>query len=267
MFLSFSSWTQEDLKEQNFNRDKWRDIRNSIRYEGKKNSKPVKELDGELGDIEMGDGEPQGYNGSGGGGSGSGGGTSSGSGSGSSPSKPQAPESKDLPEISPPDFDPPNFQLPNFSGLGAVMWVIIIVAVLALIAFLIYAIVKNSGGNKGIKSSLEDVEIHDVNPLEIPKTELELRLEEALKNEDYRECVRIYFIFTMKELAEKGYIRWEKEKTNMNYLTEVFGQAFFGNFSNTVSLFEVVWYGKREVSKAQYAQIEPDLKKCIASIE
>lgn len=267
--MAFTSWSQDNLKDQNFNRDKWKEIRNSIRYEGRKSNQPNKELDGDLGELEMGDGESDGYNGSGGGGSGSGGGSSSGTGSGSSPNKSRSPESQDLPDVDTPQIDPPDFNMPNFnfSGMGAVVWIIIIVIVLALIALIIYAIVKNSGGNKGIKSSLEDVEIHDINPMEIPKTELELRLEEALKKEDYRECIRIYFIFTMKELTEKGHIRWEKEKTNMNYLTEVFGKPFFANFSNTVSLFEVVWYGKREVSKAQYQQIEPDLKKCISSIE
>ena len=37
--------------------------------------------------------------------------------------------------------------------------------------------VTESHQAKGVKSGISDVEIHDVNPLEIPKTELELRLE------------------------------------------------------------------------------------------
>jgi hypothetical protein len=148
-----------------------------------------------------------------------------------------------------------------------VMWVILIVIILIVVALIVFLIVKNVGNNKGVKSGLGDISIHDVNPIEIPKTELELRLEKAIQEEDYRECVRIYFIYNMKMLVENNHIRWEKEKTNLDYLQEVYGKPFYGSFFNVVTLFEIVWYGEREMTKEQFAQVEPELKKCLASID
>jgi hypothetical protein len=71
----------------------------------------------------------------------------------------------------------------------------------------------------------------------------------------------------MKALIENNHIRWEKEKTNLNYLQEVYGKPFYGSFYNVVTLFEIVWYGERDMTKGQFAQVEPELKKCLASIE
>lgn len=269
LFCGFSVYAQEDLKENSFDREKWNNIRKSIKYKGRRASEGDP-IDGELGNGTLGEGgDSDGYNGSGGDGFGDGGGSSSGSGSGDHKNYSRDKNNRDL-ERPPKQIERPRPRNVNFNPPQInpnVFWVIIIIIGILLIALIVFLIIKNSGNNKGVKSGISDIEIHDVNPLEIPKTELELRLEKAMAEGDYRECVRIYFIFSMKELVEKGHIRWEKEKTNMVYLQEIFGKSFYGSFFNVVNLFEIVWYGERKISKEQFQKVEPELKKCIKSIE
>jgi hypothetical protein len=97
-------------------------------------------------------------------------------------------------------------------------------------------------------------------PTEIPKTELELMLEKALQKEDYREAIRVYFIFIIRGLIVKDWIEWEKEKTNFSYLTEMRDKPLSVEFESTVSVYEIVWYGKRELTKEEYKVLEPRFK-------
>ena len=87
-----------------------------------------------------------------------------------------------------------------------------------------------------------------------------------MKNNDYRLAVRIYFVYVIKELSEKKWISWEKKKTNSSYLIEMRKRKEFNTFNDTVSIFEIVWYGKRKITQADYNSIEPYFKKLLASI-
>ncbi|MDA9261998.1 hypothetical protein N9P38_01405, partial [Flavobacteriales bacterium] len=86
-------------------------------------------------------------------------------------------------------IDLPNFNLPTSSVLSNVLIAVVVVGLAVLIFFLFFNVPDNKQ-NRKISNDLGNVI-----PTEIPKTELELMLEKALKKEDYREAIRIYFIF------------------------------------------------------------------------
>ena len=67
----------------------------------------------------------------------------------------------------------------------------------------------------------EALPIDEVNPVDIPLTELQRLLKDALDQGDYRGAIRIYFIFILRALSKKKWIQWEKEKTNFSYLVEM----------------------------------------------
>jgi hypothetical protein len=110
------------------------------------------------------------------------------------------------------------------------------------------------------------LQIDEVNPTEIPLTELERLLKEALDRGDYRGAIRIYFIFIVRDLAKKNWIAWEKEKTNMHYLREMSNRAEFEDFNFAVSYFEIIWYGKREIEKTRFELIQPKFTKLLSKL-
>jgi hypothetical protein len=111
-----------------------------------------------------------------------------------------------------------------------------------------------------------DVE-NDWNPEVISKTELELRLEAAIADEDYRECVRIYFTFILKELIRKGWIRWKKEKTNHHYVLEMRGRPEFQGFTQSVRIYDLVWYGEYNIDEDIYGLLRPELEAYYKSMD
>lgn len=180
----------------------------------------------------------------------------------------QRPEPIELPDI---DFDPPDIDAPDIDldidaptippGLWKALLFILIAAAIIIIAFLIFR--NRQPSNKKIVVDVEN----DWNPEVITKTELEVRLEEAMDKEDYRECVRIYFTFILKELIRKSWIRWKKEKTNHHYLIEMNGKANQHVFAECIRIYDLVWYGEYAIDKAEFIELQPTLEKYYQSLE
>ena len=133
-----------------------------------------------------------------------------------------------------------------------------------LLSFLIYQLfVKASFDDKGSKI-VDDFE--ELAPTQIPKSELELLIEKALANDDFRGAIRLYFIFIIKGLSEKGWIRWEKKKTNFSYLIEMRGKPQYESFNDVVSIYELVWYGNYSVQKEDFNSLEPRFKSLLNNL-
>ena len=167
---------------------------------------------------------------------------------------------KHKPNYKSPEYIPPgennNFNFPKLQiGSGLTIFIYIILG--AGLATLIYFLFVNSGyKSNGKKYTTFDIE--EVAPSEIPKTELERLLEEALKRKDFRSAVRIYYLFILKDLSEKNWIDWQKEKTNMHYIVEMRDRKESTKFGTIVNYFEFIWYGKRDINQNQFKQIQPE---------
>ncbi|MDB4052003.1 hypothetical protein N9488_00940 [Flavobacteriales bacterium] len=148
-----------------------------------------------------------------------------------------------------------------FSGFGTVIAILVILGFAALIFYLFF----NAPIELPSKKISKDLE--SVIPTEIPKTELELLLDKALSKEDYREAIRIYFIFIIRGLIIKDWIVWEKEKTNFSYLIEMRNKPYSEEFETTVSVYEIVWYGERILTKEEYLSLEPRFKNLVKNLD
>lgn len=152
----------------------------------------------------------------------------------------------------------------NGEGIGAFGSIILYTLLAIFLGFIIYFLFINTTlSDEGKK--VNELEIEKA-PVEITKSELELMLEKALQNEDYRLAVRIYFIFVLKDLSEKGWIIWKKEKTNFSYLMEMRGKKQYELFNESVSVFELVWYGDYSISSKDYNTIEPKFKTLLKEL-
>lgn len=170
-------------------------------------------------------------------------------------------ENIEVPEI---DSTLPNPKESSSFSKTIWLWLGIILLALAL-TYVVYMMVKNKGSQAEQLIPFEPLE-EDLNPATISKTELELRLEEAIKNGNYKECVRIYFLFSMKELIERRWIFWKKEKTNMHYLIEMNGKPSAAAFEQIVQLYDLVWYGDYVIDQPTYQRLEPVLHQAHQTI-
>ena len=62
-------------------------------------------------------------------------------------------------------------------------------------------------------------------------------------------------------------IQWEIQKTNGNYLQEMFEHHLFDNFKNLTLIFERVWFGEVEIDEKNYEKLEPLFDNMIQKIK
>lgn len=170
--------------------------------------------------------------------------------------------------INTPDLDAPDIDLPsadiNAPTISPTFWkILLFLLIFAAVIIVAYIILKN---RKPVnKKVIVDVE-NEWNPEVITKTELELKLEEAIARGDYRECIRIYFTFILKELIKKGWIRWKKEKTNHHYVMEMSRQPNVLVFMECVRIYDLVWYGEYDIDQDIYEILKPELENYYKSL-
>jgi hypothetical protein len=139
----------------------------------------------------------------------------------------------------------------SFTFPGWIMY-ILYAAIAIVLLFIIYKLFFDRPKKIQITKTAP---VEEELPVEKPFDELEEMLKTFIEKGNYREAIRIYFIFIIKTLRNKGWIQWEKQKTNRHYLAEMRERNEFQSFSKSILLFEIIWYGKRDVNAEQFAQI------------
>lgn len=140
-----------------------------------------------------------------------------------------------------------------------------LILLFGLVIYIVYSLIKNRDSfKKEVKS--EQV-LKEMNPEIISKSELELLLEKYTNEENYRECVRIYFTFILKEIIRNGWINWKKEKTNFDYILEMKGKPNSERFEESVKIYDLVWYGEYGITKEVYHSLQPILLSYYQSLQ
>jgi hypothetical protein len=177
------------------------------------------------------------------------------------------PEPITLPEVDRPDIDAPDVNIPDVNPpmISPSFWkmLLILLLIAALIVGLFWYLKNRQPSDISLEQQLEN----DWNPTVISKTELELKLEDAIQREDFRECVRIYFTFILKELIRKNWIHWKKDKTNHHYIMEVASRPNSDVFRECVRIYDLVWYGEYEIDKSVFALLQPTLLNYYQSLK
>jgi hypothetical protein len=151
------------------------------------------------------------------------------------------------------------FQMPPMDS--QLLKIIVYTLAVGLIVFILYALLKNiglkaSGKIEGSASPDASGPVEDIRELEIDRL-----LREAVSAGDYRLAIRIYFLGLLKKLDENGSIIWKKNKTNFEYLTELYQRTnYFHEVKNLTMAYEKVWYGDHALSAQSYQQIIASFK-------
>ena len=89
---------------------------------------------------------------------------------------------------------------------------------------------------------------------DINEIDFDTSISEAVARKDYRIAVRLYYLKTLKLLADKNLIDWKTNKTNNNYLKELKEIRLKKPFEEITSLFEWVWYGELPVEESFFEE-------------
>jgi hypothetical protein len=139
---------------------------------------------------------------------------------------------------------------------GAVLKPISYLLIIGIVVWILYYIVKNTSLEQKLKKTTvmkSDFEA----PIEnIEEIDIHSLLEQARAAGDFRLATRLYYLSILKKLNERGLIVWKRDKTNHDYLSELFSQEnYFEEMSGLTRSYEQIWYGERTLTENSFQKL------------
>jgi hypothetical protein len=88
----------------------------------------------------------------------------------------------------------------------------------------------------------------------------EQELQKAIAKNDFRLGVRLLYLNILRLFADNGILQYKMERTNSDYLAQLYNTAYYKNFFRLTRNFEYVWYGKFDISAEAFQMILQDYK-------
>lgn len=163
-------------------------------------------------------------------------------------------------------YTPPLFQLP--AGLLQVLMYVVLGTILLII---IYFILRNAGGfsfgKEKRKINYQDSgESEAENLEEIQNNDFERLIQKAKSESDYRKAVRYYHLWVLQKLSERNLIRWDKDKTDFDYLQELKNHPIRPDFSSTTYVYDYTWYGHFRLDDREFELAEKLFRRTLKKI-
>ena len=135
-----------------------------------------------------------------------------------------------------------------------VLFLTIAIFVAAVIWFLSSANIKLFDAPKKL---LED-ENAEITEEDLFSINYENEIRNAALAGNYRLAIRLWYLRTLKELTGKNLIQYRHEKTNTEYLDELYSTKYYREFMKLTRNFEYAWYGKFELTEQTYQLVEKE---------
>lgn len=82
------------------------------------------------------------------------------------------------------------------------------------------------------------------------------RITKAENESNYRLAIRWHYLNQLNNLNEKGLIKYEPFKTNIDYTMELTKGSQKEAFKNTSTIYDYVWYGNYSIDKTSYEKFK-----------
>ncbi|MGB1253746.1 MAG: DUF4129 domain-containing protein [Candidatus Promineifilaceae bacterium] len=144
------------------------------------------------------------------------------------------------------------------SGIAPVVgWGVAGMAVLGLVGFLWYwlrGVQRQFSSESELDPTYDDAD-------QISADAAFQQAETLAKNSDYRQAVRYLYLSTLLSLDERGLLRYDRSKTNREYLRTVAGSDVSPTLRSVVEVFDRVWYGFQPIDAASYEQYAATVRR------
>ena len=154
----------------------------------------------------------------------------------------------------------------------AVIWlfsnVIGYILLIGLVVLLIWTIVKKTrlGRSKPTDKQKLDALLGIQSEEDLKNEDLDAWIKKSLAEGNHRYAIRFTFLKLLQLLIRASQIKWEKEKTNYNYLDEM-NTNVAAQFRGLLITYEYVWYGEFAASAALYDRFANGLTELERSLD
>ena len=144
------------------------------------------------------------------------------------------------------------FKILSFGVLKFILYALVAIAIF----YILYTIIIQSEFNYFIRrkntSKAETASWENVADF----TDWDIALQKALDIPDYRLATRIMYLETLQTLHLAQLIKYEQEKTNWEYVTELGDTTFKKPFTLFTKYFDYVWYGNFVMTNENFEEIK-----------
>lgn len=88
-----------------------------------------------------------------------------------------------------------------------------------------------------------------------------------IDQKQYRQAIRWLYLKIFNQLKNKEYIRFSKEKTNVDYLRDLGNSDLKSGFLLVTNLYNRIWYGDVEITEDQFLRFEKVFHSFYRSID
>jgi hypothetical protein len=146
-------------------------------------------------------------------------------------------------------------QLLSTKGGRTTMWTVFIVIGVATITYFVLKVMgMNKGGLFG-RSSKESLN-YTISSDDIHGISFEEAIQQAIASSNFRLAIRLLYLQSLKKLSDSGYINWQLNKTNTDYLQETRDKKWHSLFSSLTYNFEYTWYGETPINKERFNVVQ-----------
>ena len=134
-------------------------------------------------------------------------------------------------------------------------WTLLFLFVAGMVALFVFKFMgMNKNGlfgrksGKGLQYSIGSDDINSI--------DFEEAIAAAEANGNYRLGVRLLYLQVLKIISDRGFIDWQINKTNTDYLAEVSSKSWLAAFTELTNSFEYTWYGETFIDRENYLVLQ-----------
>jgi hypothetical protein len=140
----------------------------------------------------------------------------------------------------------------SFNGLTPTGWALLLIGLLLVVAIVIYAV-------RGIRRTV----VAEARARAEADEEETMTASEAVerahldaRSGDYRAAARHLYLSSLLWLEERGMLRYDRSRTNREYLRQIRGKPVHDDLLPVVETFESVWYGNHPLDDHGFREYE-----------
>ncbi|MBI3219614.1 MAG: DUF4129 domain-containing protein [Bacteroidetes bacterium] len=125
---------------------------------------------------------------------------------------------------------------------------------IALLIYVVLRLLNIDAKNLFFKTSGSSVNVSAIHE-NIHELDFDKLIAQAVEKREYREAVRLTFLYSLKKLADANLIKWVPGKTNDDYLREIKNHPSLPRIMELRYYFDYAWYGHFEIDSVTYNSI------------
>lgn len=90
---------------------------------------------------------------------------------------------------------------------------------------------------------------------QLDRIDLTAYLQQAEASQQWQLALRLQFLMLLQALGHAALIRWKRDKTNSDYLRELYGGPHYGEVRELTRKYERAWYGEQPLTADGYARL------------